>query len=216
VAATLWDWCRWAADNTPAAGKSPQVTGLETIPDRLRRQGQIWRALLGGERKPTDVLLIGNYVDAAADILRKYWTLTSQVLAKSWPTAVFSVLVIALAVAVFFVVERFVGNTAAAVGAALGALGISWATIVAAVKGALNEVEKALWQTEITAAIGLAISHVPELPANSAVMGLRKDDPGLSGPAVEPVIKCGPDLSGRLRRAISRTMSPQPQPNSRS
>src|SRR6202011_1490049 len=90
VAATLWDWCRWAADNTPAAGKSPQVTGPEAIPDRLRRQGQIWRALLGGERKPTDVLLIGNYVDAAADILRKYGTLTSQVLVKSWPTAVFS------------------------------------------------------------------------------------------------------------------------------
>jgi hypothetical protein len=45
-----------------------------------------------------------------------------------------------------------------------------------------------LWETELTAAIGVSINYVPALLADSEVEKLRDDNPGPNkGPVVKPV-----------------------------
>src|SRR3954452_9421387 len=57
VRESLRAWHAWAA----AAGDRTDVATWAL----LRRQGELWRSLLTGEKRATDMLEIGNYLDAA-------------------------------------------------------------------------------------------------------------------------------------------------------
>lgn len=203
VAATLWDWSKWARSTVRRTGGSLAAGTDKSIADRLHRQGQLWRALLSGERNPKDCLLFANYIDAASDMLRKYWSLAGRMLAREWGTLLLALLGIAFAVAILIVVQRLMNNLAASLAGVVAALGVSWAGVVAALKRAVRPAENALWETEMTAAIAFAINYVPALPRDSAILGLRGDDPRPSGPVVEGHGML-PDrrLGGLLRRSV--------------
>jgi len=185
VAATLWDWCKWAAMTPRTTRGSLKTESGDMVANRLRRQGQLWRALLSGERKPTDCLLFANYVDAASDLLRKYWKLAGRVLARRFGTVLLVIIAAGLALATLVAIQRFANNLGASIVGVLAALGVSGAGVVAALKRALSQIETALWETEITAAIAVAISQLPEMPQDSAIQKLRDDDPEPTGPAGE-------------------------------
>jgi hypothetical protein len=89
------------------------------------------------------------------------------------------------AVATYLVVTRLGNNSLAWLLGALAALGVSGASIVAAVKRALGQVEKAMWETELTRAIVVAVRFVPGTPPGSLTFGFDDDDPRPTGPAVE-------------------------------
>lgn len=205
VAATLWDWCKWAG-NTPQMTKGLPAECGETIANRLRRQGQLWRALLSGERKPTDCLLFANYVDAASDLLRKYWMLAGRVLSRRRGTLLLLIIAAGLALATLIAVQQFANNLGASLVGVLAALGVSGAGVVAALKRALSQAENALWETEMTAAIAVAINQLPEMLPDSATLRLRDDNPQPTGPAVERG-NAPPDrgLSPWLRRLVGWT-----------
>jgi hypothetical protein len=185
VARTLWDWSTWAADTSASARDGRNADDGKAVADRLRRQGQIWRALLSGERKPTDFLLFGNYLDAAADMLRQYGRVAVRVISRKWGALILALLMIVLAVATYFVAQRLTSNSLAWLVAALAALGVSGASVLATMKRALGQVEKAMWETEITRAIVAAIRFVPGKPPGSLAFGFDDDDPRPSGPVVE-------------------------------
>ncbi len=50
----------------------------------------------------------------------------------------------------------------------------------------VGKADQALWATELTAAIGVAINYVPAVPLQSEVERLRVSDPNATGPATEP------------------------------
>jgi hypothetical protein len=111
---------------------------------------------------------------------------------------------IVLAVATYFVAQRLTSNSLAWLVAALAALGVSGASVLATLKRALGQVEKAMWETEITRAIVVAIRFVPGKPPGSLAFGFDDDDPRPTGPVVEG--RTPPKRRGWLRGLPSRHM----------
>jgi hypothetical protein len=186
IAAGLSDWCKWAS-GSPIKRRQPSDSDqVLTVSQRLRRQGQLWRALLSGERKPTDVLLAANYVDGAIDLVRKYSSLVVRMLGANLGTllvAVFAAAVLGVAV---IVLQKFNNSALTWIAGLLAALGITGVGILAALKSLLAKAEEALWETELMAAIGVAISYVPAVPADSDVEKLRANPGPNQGPVVTP------------------------------
>ncbi len=179
VSTTLADWCKWAGETGRRANAGKKGDG-DVVAARLWRQGQVWRALLSGERRPADCMVLANYVDAASLLLRSYARLTLR-----WGTVLVALLTTGLVVGVALAVERLVDSPAATLVGALSTLGLTGASAVAALRRALNTAERALWDTEMTAAIAVAINYVPQPPPRSAVARLRGGDPRPAGPALE-------------------------------
>jgi hypothetical protein len=188
IAAGLSDWCKWASGSPiKKRGQPSDADQVLTVSQRLRRQGQLWRALLSGERKPTDVLLAANYVDGAIDLVRKYASLVVRMLGANLGTllvAVFAAAVLGVAV---IVLQKFNNSALTWIAGLLAALGVTGAGILAALKSLLVKAEDALWETELTAAIGVAINYVPALPADSDVEKLRANTGTTQGPVVAPL-----------------------------
>lgn len=187
IAAGLADWRNWAVGSQVKRGQPSASDQVLTVSYRLRRQGQIWRALLSGERKPTDVLLTANFIDGAVDLVRKYSSLVVRTLGANLGTllaVVFAAAVLAVAVVVL---QRFNNSALTWIAGLLAALGVTGAGIMATLKSLVSRAEQALWETEVTAAIGVAINYVPAVPADSEVERLRDDNPGPNkGPVVKP------------------------------
>jgi hypothetical protein len=188
IAAGLSDWCNWAGGSQIKRGQPSDSEQVLTVSYRLRRQGQIWRALLSGERKPTDVLLAANFVDGAIDLVRKYSSLVVRTLGANLGTllaAVFAAAVLGVSVVVL---QKFNNSALTWIAGLLAALGVTGAGILATLKSLVSKAEQALWETELTAAIGVSINYVPALLADSEVEKLRDDNPGPNkGPVVKPV-----------------------------
>jgi hypothetical protein len=179
VSTTLADWCTWATGPDRRAAAGGRGDG-DVVAARLWRQGQVWRALLSGERKPADCMVLANYVDAAGLLLRSYARL-----ALRWGTVLVGVVTVGLVLAVALAVGRLADSPAVTLLGALSTLGLSAASAVAALRRALNTAERALWDTELTAAIAVAINYVPAQLPRSAVARLRGGDPRPAGPALE-------------------------------
>lgn len=185
IAAGLSDWCKWAGGSQTKRGQPSRSMQIQTVSNRLRRQGQVWRALLSGERKPTDVLLAANYIDGAIDLVRKYSGLVVRMLGKNPGTVLVAVFTAAILGVVVIVLQTFANISIAVVTGLLAALGVSGAGIMAALRPLAANAEQALWETELTAAIGVAINYVPALPKDSAVVRLRDNNASPKGPVVE-------------------------------
>ncbi len=187
IAAGVMDWFNWAGGSQLKRGQPSDSDQLQTVSARLRRQGQIWRALLSGERKPTDVLLTANYIDGAIDLLRKYASLVVRMLGRNWGTALVLLFTLAVLGVAVIVLQRFSSSFLTWIAGLLAALGVTSAGVLAAVKSLAARTEQALWETELTAAIGVAINYVPALLQDSEVEKLRDDNPTPNkGPVVVP------------------------------
>jgi len=186
VAASVWDWHQWADCERTKRRQPTPSDQVMTVSNRLRRQGQIWRALLSGERKPTDVLLAANYVDGAIDLVRKYASLVVRMLGANLGTVLVAVVAAAVLGIALLVLQTVGSSYLTWIAGLLAALGVSGAGLVAGVKSIAGKAEEALWETELTAAIGVAINYVPALPPRSEVEKLRDNTPGPNkGPFVE-------------------------------
>ena len=62
VSLSLAQWQHWAMN--PTLSKRPVVWPQEGVADALARQGQVWRAILSGEKLGTDMLGTQDYFDA--------------------------------------------------------------------------------------------------------------------------------------------------------
>lgn len=194
IAAGVTDWCRWAgAGKTTRSGQPSDSDQLLTTTSRLRRQGQIWRALLSGERKPTDVLLTANYIDGAIDLVRKYASLVLRLLGRNAGTLLVALFMVAVFAVAGVILQKISGSFVTWIAGLLAALGITGASVLAAVKSLTSRAEEALWETELTSAIGVAINYVPAWPDDSEVEKLRDDNPNPNkGPVVDAVAPPAP------------------------
>lgn len=137
----------------------------EGIDHALRRQGELWRGVLSGEKNAVDSLTADTYVEAAGALVRR----SSEIV---WPFvlrwAPLLLLTVALAVAVIVLLVPLAPSGASQVVASLGtaaaALGISWRTVGASARGVATMLETPLWQSELDAAVGRAITFLPAVP----------------------------------------------------
>jgi hypothetical protein len=161
VSLSLRTWELWAAD--PKLDRDPvdwstQVAGIRAA---LRRQGELWRELLVGEKHARDMLKTTDYLQAARGLLGR----TLSMIGRFWPFTLLVLLFAALlggGVALFALMGGDVARTIGALAAAAGAVGITGAGIRARLSQGAMQLEARLWGAELDLAIGQAVLIGPE------------------------------------------------------
>jgi hypothetical protein len=124
----------------------------ESVTRGLRRQGQLWRAVLSGEKDAVGLLSTDDYLLAADQLLGHIRQLTLGPLGRFWMATVAAVLAAAL-------VTAFTVRTASPVLAALltaaGAIGLSWKGTASGLARVLAQARRPLWESELDVAKAL-------------------------------------------------------------
>jgi hypothetical protein len=163
---------------------------LETAPPNsetlLPAQCDLWRTLLAGEKKGTEMLEPQNYLDAAERLGQKLRGMGFSVL-KRFPVLVGSIVLLFVGGIVLLIVGSSAGTTAVAgISAVLAAFGLTWKGVGGALGKLAGKVEAPLWGGELDGAITDAIT-------------LAHPGAGSSPAAPPPGIR---DYAGRATRAL--------------
>jgi hypothetical protein len=159
---TLTGWIRELATALPPHAANPVAESLEAwsravaagkVDDSSARrdlaaQGRVWRGLLSGERRATDVLEADDYVRAGVGMLRRTGGLALGAIAKYWWLALIAVVVFAVGIGLITTSGNGLGIGAGAA-AVLTSLGISWKGIGTSLGSATGKVEQPLWEAEL-------------------------------------------------------------------
>jgi hypothetical protein len=157
VLLSLRSWESWAAD--PRIDDDPLDWSRHGPAVRacLRREGQLWHALLTGEKQGEDMLDPHDYLSAADRLVTSSLRAARVVLRRLWWLVAFIVLVGAVAVALLLENDEIVG----AIAAGLGAIGLTGAGVKAQLTRMARPLEKSLWGAELDQAIADAITIKP-------------------------------------------------------
>jgi hypothetical protein len=132
----------------------------ESVTRALHRQGQLWRAMLSGERDGLDLLSTDDYLWAADQLLGHLRRLTVRFLRRFWITTTAAAAILAAALVVVVVV-RAASATVAAVLAAAGAIGITWKGAASGLGRVLAQAQRPLWDSELDVAVANAVTWLP-------------------------------------------------------
>lgn len=135
---------------------------LETAPSNpetlLPAQCDLWRTVLAGEKKGTEMLEPQNYLDAAERLGQKLRELGLGVL-KRFPVLVGAIVVLFVGGIVLLIVGSSAGTTAVAgISAVLAAFGLTWKGVGGTVGKLAGKLEAPLWGGELDGAITDAIT----------------------------------------------------------
>jgi hypothetical protein len=178
---SLREWEAWA--------RRPEVEGQPldwerdggTVERVLFRQGEIWRALLSGEKHATDMLVARDYADAAGKLF-----MDGVALLKRLPWQLWLVIGGALGLAVAgLILASVIGNVSsvvAALGGLAAALGISWTGIRQTLGTAAASLRKPLWGAALDRAIVVAITRVDDLRGETPPPGGAHPPGGAEAP----------------------------------
>ena len=152
----------------------------------LPAQCDLWRTLLAGEKKGTEMLEPQNYLDAGERLGDKLRAMGLTVL-KRFPILVGLIVLLFVGGIVLLIVGSSAGTTAVAgISAVLAAFGLTWKGIGGALGKLAGKVEAPLWGGELDGAITDAIT-------------LAHRGAGSSPAAPPPGIR---DYAGRATRAL--------------
>jgi len=137
------------------------ASARESVTRALHHQGQLWRAVLSGERDGLHLLSTDDYLWAADQLLGHLRRLTVRFLRRFWitTTAVAAILVAALIVVV---AVRAASAVVAAVLAAAGAIGITWKGAASGLGRVLAQAQRPLWDSELDVAVANAVTWLPQ------------------------------------------------------
>jgi hypothetical protein len=151
---SLREWQRSIEAQSRVAPEAPE-TWLQ-----LARQGELWRALLAGEKSSRDLLEIDDYVDAA-DRLSKRMRGVAIRLVKRFPEVSAGVLVLfAVGVGLIALTDSAAAIVAGA-GTILASLGFTWRGVGRSLGGLAAKLERPLWGAELDTAVKRAITLLP-------------------------------------------------------
>jgi hypothetical protein len=141
VSETLRVWAQWGAKHPGVPHGDAAVA--------LGNQGRIWRALLSGEKAPTELLGTEDYVMALENAGRR-GVHTARQIAHHMRIAIVTAVALFAAVAAALVYFTH-GDARGLVGVAaiLGALGISWKGMGAVLGRSFERVESEVWDAEL-------------------------------------------------------------------
>ena len=124
----------------------------------LARQGELWRALLSGEKSGLDMLEIEDYLDAADRLSLRLRTVARH-LVRKFPGLVATALLLFVAGIVLAVVFRdSAGAVVAGAGTILASVGLTFRATGRALGGLAAKLEQPLWGAELDVAITQAIT----------------------------------------------------------
>ena len=159
VATTLGGWGLWIV--RPTIGKRQPVAwknqhARERVERALRRQGDVWRGLLSGEKDPVNMLGADYYFAAMASLVRRISGLAAQFLGTGIGLLLFLILMVAAIALYLSETARSTTGVLASVVTLLGSLGITAGSAWATVKKTLSQAEAPLWHAEVSAAVAHA------------------------------------------------------------
>jgi hypothetical protein len=132
----------------------------ESVTRALHRQGQLWRAVLSGEKKGVDMLAADDYMQAADQLLGHLRRLTLSFLRRFWVTTTILVVILVAAI-VTIVAVRATSTVVAAVVAAAGAIGLTWKGAASGLGQVLAQAQRPLWESELDVAVANAVTLLP-------------------------------------------------------
>lgn len=157
-------WGSWRARHPSEPRTRPVDWGSpadrESVTRALHRQGQLWRAILSGEKDGVDLLTADDYVRAADRLLGHLRRLTLDFLRRFWITTTAVALVLVAAIVTVLAV-RAASTTVAAVLAAAGAVGLTWKGAASGLGRVLAQAQRPLWDSELDVAVAGAVTLMP-------------------------------------------------------
>lgn len=155
VTLSIAQWKTWSAN--PRLDKETVDLAAEPVQHALRRQGDVWRSVLSGQKLGTDMLSADDYLRASKALFR------NVVRSRPWLWIVLLVAAALVGLGVYFVVTAASALKAVSgvVLSVLGALGISTASLKRAFGQLETELGGAVWGAELDNAIADAITFAP-------------------------------------------------------
>jgi len=174
VRASLLEWQRSAGG--PAAPEADE-TWLA-----LARQGELWRALLTGEKLGRDMLEIDDYIDAADRLSRRMREVAVR-LVKRFPEVVIGVVLLFVIGITIIAVTDSAAAIAAGAGTVLASLGLSWRGLGKSLGELGGKLEQPLWGAELDNAITQAITLLKRQDGRDASKERRQVAVALASPS---------------------------------
>lgn len=176
VLSGLTRWEAWVSNaeqllQTPAAW----VEDAELIAATLRRQGEMWRAVLSGEKNAQDMLTADSYQKAASTLVSRAFATAKPFLVKYAPALV--LVIVAIAVLARVVFSSGTSQVVTTIASLATALGITWKTVGTTAERLGEALEKPLWGAELDAAVGEALTYLPLQPVAEPRPDLLLDTP---------------------------------------
>jgi hypothetical protein len=161
VVLSLRTWEAWAAE--PRIDRAPvdwdsQGAGVH---EALRRQGELWRELLSGEKQGPDMLDTNHYLRAANALVGAMSSTLWRFLRPLAIPLAAAIVLITGGIALLLL-SGAIGQVVGAIAAAAGVLGITGAGIRARLGGVATRLQSRLWGAELDFAIADAILTGPE------------------------------------------------------
>jgi hypothetical protein len=153
VRESLRRWQQWASRPGEHA-EDAEVWPL------LRRQGDLWRALLSGEKLGVDMLEVDNYLDAADRAFDQMRSLVVRFVRRFPSVAIFAALLFLGGVALI-VVGASSASVVAGLGGIIASVGLTWRGIGGSLGRLIRQLERPLWGAALDAAITDAITLTP-------------------------------------------------------
>lgn len=191
VSLSLALWQNWAAK--PELSKRPIEWPHEGVVDALARQGEVWRALLSGDKLGKDMLNVGDYFDAIK-------TLGVGVIRRPWIWAFFVGFVAVVGVGVYLLITQkaALAKIGGGVLSVLGVAGITTGTLKRAFSDVANEVEAQVWGAELD----MAIADAATVPPGDWRMSIRSiEAPPARG--LDPAVASNARTVHKLSKAVS-------------
>jgi hypothetical protein len=167
VRASIHEW-RSSIESRSKVAPENDETWLQ-----LGRQGELWRALLSGEKSGTDMLEIEDYLDAAERLSRRMRKLGWTVLQRFWLLVLVVVALFGGGVALIVATDTDAAVVAGA-GTILASLGLTWRGLGRSLGALAAKLERPLWGAELDVAITQAITLLPREKGRDATEQRRK------------------------------------------
>lgn len=163
VATTLGGWSVWMIRPTMRDGHPVDwdQDDRDSVERSLRRQGDVWRGLLSGEKDPMGMLTSDYYFAAVRSLLARITRLGLRFLGTGAGFVLFLIVLVAGIALYASTTTRNGTGILAAVITFLGSLGITTGSAWAAVQKALTRAEDPLWSAELAAAVAQVTWHNP-------------------------------------------------------
>jgi hypothetical protein len=165
--ATLAAWLRQLSTQQPTGDPAQEQLDVAL----LQAQGRLWRSLISGEKRATEMLEMPDYVGSAESLLVSTGKLVRPVLRHHAPLLIAAGVLFVVGIAVMLIFDDAAGIVSGA-GVILTALGIGWKGVGGAAGKALAKLETPLWEAALDVAIRDRITPqrildaVPAKPAN--------------------------------------------------
>jgi hypothetical protein len=189
VEASLVKWTTWSAQAaSPQAASSgetgrmvslivnraraarPEDLSENDVLARARRQGELWHAVLSGEKRPQELLELDNYVDAASEAGKRMASAARKALWR-FKLAVLATIVL-IGLGIWLVTSGGAAKDVAGATSFLAAVGLSWKGLGGALGKLAAQLEEPVWGAIVDQAVTNAITL---LPTNAKEKGGRQD-----------------------------------------